>query len=152
MKIVVVSGGFDPIHSGHIAYFVNAKDYGNKLIVALNSDQWLIDKKGKFFMPFSERKTIIENLSVVDKVIDFEDDNYGSASNALEKIKKLFPKDEIIFANGGDRSDTSKILEYDTAQEFNIELKFGIGGNHKESSSSDLLGRWEEYIKNKTKD
>ena len=77
--------------------------------------------------------------------------NRCTASNLLIFVRKKFPSNKIIFANGGDRSDTSKILEYDIAQEFDIELKFGIGGNHKESSSSDLLGRWEEYIKNKTK-
>ena len=62
MKIVVVSGGFDPIHSGHIAYFKSAKKLGDKLIVALNSDKWLINKKGKFFMPFEERSIIIKNF------------------------------------------------------------------------------------------
>ena len=66
MKIIIVSGGFDPIHSGHIAYFKAAKALGDKLIVALNSDQWLINKKGKFFMPFGERKIIIENVGMVD--------------------------------------------------------------------------------------
>ena len=91
-------------------------------------------------------------LAAVNEAIEFEDDSKGSASNLLIAVRKKFPSNKIIFANGGDRSDTSKILEYDTAQEFNIELKFGIGGNHKESSSSDLLGRWEEYIKSKTKD
>ena len=64
MKIIVVSGGFDPIHSGHIAYFKAAKKLGDKLVVALNSDDWLVNKKGKFFMPFDERKVIIENLLV----------------------------------------------------------------------------------------
>ena len=62
MKVIVVSGGFDPLHSGHISYFEDAKSYGDKLIVALNSDKWLEKKKGKSFMPFSERKSIIENL------------------------------------------------------------------------------------------
>ena len=62
MKIVVVSGGFDPIHSGHIAYLEEAKKLGDKLIVALNSDDWLIKKKGKFFMPFAEREIILKNL------------------------------------------------------------------------------------------
>jgi D-beta-D-heptose 7-phosphate kinase/D-beta-D-heptose 1-phosphate adenosyltransferase len=62
MKIIIVSGGFDPLHSGHIAYFKSAKELGDKLVVALNSDEWLIKKKGKFFMPFLERKAIVENL------------------------------------------------------------------------------------------
>ena len=64
MKIIVVSGGFDPIHSGHIAYFKAAKSLGDKLIVALNSDEWLINKKGKYFMPFYERKIIIRPVFV----------------------------------------------------------------------------------------
>jgi glycerol-3-phosphate cytidylyltransferase-like family protein len=72
--------------------------------VALNSDDWLINKKGKFFMPFEERKAIIENLSSVDSVIDFDDDNSGSATNALIKVKEIYPSDDIAFANGGDRN------------------------------------------------
>ncbi|MGB1530755.1 MAG: adenylyltransferase/cytidyltransferase family protein, partial [Gammaproteobacteria bacterium] len=75
---MVVSGGFDPIHSGHIEYFKSAKQLGDHLIVALNSDKWLINKKGKFFMPFHERQTIISNLGIVDEVIDFDDDQEGS--------------------------------------------------------------------------
>ena len=85
MKISVVSGGFDPLHSGHISYLKEAKNYGEKLIVALNSDDWLIKKKGKFFLPFSERKIILESLKYVDEVIDFEDDKQGSCINALKK-------------------------------------------------------------------
>ena len=96
MKIIVVSGGFDPVHSGHIAYLSDAKAKGDLLIVALNSDDWLLKKKGKFFMPFNERKIILENFSFVDKVVDFEDDEKGSASRALEKVKKQFPEEEIF--------------------------------------------------------
>ena len=74
MKISVASGGFDPIHSGHIAFLNAASNYGDMLIVALNSDKWLSNKKGQPFMNFSERKIILENFSCVDEVMDFEDD------------------------------------------------------------------------------
>ena len=87
MKIVVVSGGFDPIHSGHIEYFKSAKNNGDRLIVALNSDKWLENKKGKFFMPFSERLAIVSSIHYVDEVMDFDDDSKGSCINALEKVK-----------------------------------------------------------------
>ena len=135
MKIVVVSGGFDPIHSGHISYFKSAKGLGEKLIVALNSDAWLIKKKEKFFMPFEERKIIIENLSMVDEVIDFDDDEFGSASQALVKIKGFYPNDEIIFCNGGDRTKEN-IPEM---QIKDILFEFGVGGEDKKNSSSWIL-------------
>ena len=90
MRIVVVSGGFDPIHSGHIDYIKSARKLGDKVVVALNSDNWLKRKKGSFFMPFHERKVILEQMSSVDQVIDFIDDDIGSALNALKKIKKLY--------------------------------------------------------------
>ena len=98
--IAVVSGGFDPLHSGHISYFKSAKKLGYKLIVALNSDQWLIDKKGKYLMPFNERKIILENLNIVDEVIGFQDDKNGSCIDALEQIKKNYPNNVIVFCNG----------------------------------------------------
>jgi cytidyltransferase-like protein len=135
MKIVVVSGGFDPIHSGHIAYFNAAKDHGDILVVALNSDDWLIDKKSKYFMPFAERKNIIENLHMVDKVIDFEDDEHKSCSLGLEKIKKMYPDDEIFFCNGGDRTQEN-IPEMSVE---GINFLFGIGGEDKKNSSSWIL-------------
>jgi cytidyltransferase-like protein len=141
MKTIIVSGGFDPLHSGHIAYFKSAKELGDKLIVALNSDEWLINKKGKFFMPFHERKAIVENLSCVDLVIDFEDDEHGSATNALNKIKEMFPDDELIFANGGDRNKEN-IPEMSVN---GICFKFGIGGDDKKNSSSWILKNWQYY-------
>ena len=139
MKIVVVSGGFDPIHSGHIEYFKAAKLLGDKLIVAVNSDQWLVDKKGKFFMPFNERSSIISSLEVVDQVIAFEDDGLGSCVLGLEKIKNQHPGDEIIFCNGGDRKQDN-IPEM---QVKDIIFKFGVGGNDKMNSSSTILKDWE---------
>ena len=83
MKIVLVSGGFDPIHSGHISYLESAKTMGDRLIVALNSDDWLIKKKGKFFMPFEERKIILSNIKSVDEVISFADDDIGSCLSLI---------------------------------------------------------------------
>ena len=141
MKIIIVSGGFDPLHSGHIAYFKSAKELGNKLIVALNSNEWLINKKGKFFMPFLERKAIVENLSCVDSVIDFEDDELGSAINALNKIKEMYPDDELIFANGGDRNKKN-IPEMSVD---NINFVFSVGGDDKKNSSSWILKNWQYY-------
>ncbi len=141
MKIIVVSGGFDPIHSGHIAYFKSAKKLGDMLIVALNSDEWLVNKKGKFFMPFLERKAIVENLSCVDLVIDFKDDALGSATNALNKIKEMYPDDRLIFANGGDRNkDNIPEMSVD-----NIKFEFGVGGDNKKNSSSWILKNWQYY-------
>ncbi len=138
MKISVVSGGFDPIHSGHIAYLNSAKEISNYLIVALNSDEWLIDKKKKVFMPLKERKNILMNIKCVDEVITFLDDDKGSCINALEEIKKKFPNDEVIFCNGGDRNQNN-IPEMIVK---NIDFRFGIGGEEKTNSSSWLLKNW----------
>jgi cytidyltransferase-like protein len=141
MKIIIVSGGFDPIHSGHIAYFKSARALGDKLIVALNSDEWLINKKGKFFMPFNERKVIVENISSVDSVINFVDDSKGSAINALNKIKEQYPDDDIAFANGGDRNqDNIPEMVVD-----GIEFLFSVGGDDKKNSSSWILKKWQYY-------
>lgn len=139
MKIIVVSGGFDPIHSGHIEYFKAAKAKGDMLIVALNSDKWLENKKGKPFMPFSERKLIIESLEHVDEVMSFEDDAIGSCIDALEKIKTRFPSDKILFANGGDRNK-SNIPEMKVK---GINFIFNVGGEDKMNSSSWILKKWQ---------
>ena len=141
MKIIIVSGGFDPIHSGHIAYFKSARSLGDKLVVALNSDSWLENKKGKFFMSFNERKAIIESMSCVDEVIDFDDDDKGSAINALEKVKILYPDDNLFFANGGDRTN-SNIPEMSVS---GIEFLFSVGGDDKKNSSSWILKNWQYY-------
>ena len=145
MKVIVVSGGFDPLHSGHISYFKDAKSYGDKLIVALNSDDWLKKKKGKPFMHFSERKLIIENINYVDEVIDFLDDEIGSCINALEKVKTLYKEDEIFFANGGDRNEEN-IPEMAVDD---INFLFSIGGDHKQNSSSSILKKWQNYHEEK---
>ncbi len=150
--ISVTSGGFDPIHPGHIMMMKDCLQFSDYLIVGVNSNKWLSKKKGNYFMDIKHRLYVIESMKVVNEVMEFEDDEKGSASKLLIKVKEKYPNNKIIFANGGDRSDTSKILEFDTCKKLNIDLKFGIGGNHKESSSSDLLKRWEQYLNTKIKD
>ncbi len=137
MKIVLVTGGFDPLHSGHIEYFKAAKQLGNLLVVGINSDEWLARKKGKAFMNAVERKSIIENLYQVHKVIEFNDDD-GSAIDAIRRVKEMFPRDKIVFANGGDRTkDNIPEMVFE-----DVEFVFGVGGTTKANSSSWILEEW----------
>lgn len=136
-KTILVTGGFDPLHSGHISYFEAAKKLGDKLIVGVNSDAWLERKKGRSFMPINERTTIIQNLKMVDGIILFNDDD-GTATEAIKNVQKLFPNDHIIFANGGDR--TAKNIPEMAIN--NVEFIFGVGGEDKKNSSSWILEEW----------
>ena len=136
---VLVTGGFDPIHSGHINYFHEAKKLGDKLVVGLNSDEWLSNKKGRPFMPLKERITVVKNLSVVDNIITFEDDD-GSANQAIFKLLAT-TSDKIIFANGGDRSDNNTPEYKAYWQHPRINFKFNVGGE-KTNSSSWILEEW----------
>jgi len=141
-KVVLVTGGFDPLHSGHIAYFNAAKELGDDLVVGVNSDEWLTRKKGKAFMPFKERCAIIKELKVVDKVIGFNDDD-NSACNAIFQLQSTTGSStKIIFANGGDRTE-SNIPEM---QYTNVEFVFGVGGEDKKNSSSWILKNWDKPI------
>ena len=143
--IAIVSGGFDPIHPGHIMMMEECKKFSDYLIVGLNSDVWLTRKKGNFFMDMKHRSFVVSRLKVVDETMEFNDDD-NSASDLLKKVVEKYPGTKVVFANGGDRSDPSKVRELEIAEKLKIELKFGVGGSHKESSSSDLLGRWKQYI------
>ena len=138
--VVLVTGGFDPLHSGHIEYFKAARKLGDRLVVGLNSDDWLTRKKGRPFMPFEERAAIIRELSVVDDVIGFNDSD-DSACAAIGLILAT-TTDKIIFANGGDRTNTTT-PEYVTYGNYNsVEFAFGVGGTNKINSSSWILDEW----------
>ena len=137
--IVLVTGGFDPLHSGHIAYFHAAKQLGDTLVVGVNSDAWLNRKKGRAFMPWDERMNIVKNIKDVDFVLEFNDDD-GSAKQAIKLARQTWPDHKIIFANGGDRTDTN-IPEMEF-EDRNLEFAFGVGGFDKANSSSWILEEW----------
>ena len=140
MKIILCTGGFDPIHSGHIAYLKAAADLGDMLIVGLNSDEWLERKKGAAFMPWNERLSVVNNLQMVDETFTFQDDD-DSARLFIQQVRAHYPNAHLIFANGGDRT-AENIPEMDT-QDNNISFEFGIGGTEKINSSSRLVASWE---------
>ena len=136
-KIVLVTGGFDPLHSGHIEYFKEARELGDELHVGLNSDEWLTRKKGRPFMPFKERLAIIQQLSMVDNILSFDD----SDDTVCEAIKRLKP---TYFANGGDRG-RSNTPEQSVCEELGIKLLWGIGGEEKLDSSSELAKKARDF-------
>ena len=140
-KYYIVSGGFDPIHEGHISLIRESVKLSDGVIVLINSDAWLERKKGKFFQSFNTRKIICENIKGVILAIDF-DDTDNSASDGIYKVRKLFPNDDLYFANGGDRT-SQNIREENICKQCNVEMVFGIGGDNKANSSSWILKNWE---------
>jgi mannose-6-phosphate isomerase-like protein (cupin superfamily)/glycerol-3-phosphate cytidylyltransferase-like family protein len=141
VKVILVTGGFDPLHSGHISYLNHADHLRGPgktwLVVGLNSDDWLTRKKGRPFMLWQDRMVVLDNLHMTDTIIDF-DDSDGTACDAIRKVKELFPGAEIIFANGGDRTqDNIPEMVFD-----DVEFVFGVGGEDKQNSSSWVLREW----------
>lgn len=143
--VVAVCGGFDPIHVGHIKHFRDAKKLGDILVVMLNTDDWLIKKKGYIFMKFEERKEIIESIRYVDKVTPVIDAN-GSVAKTLEQLKP------DIFAKGGDRTtDNIPESEINVCERLGIKIVFGVGGG-KVQSSSWLIDKMKRGEKRKSRD
>lgn len=139
--IVLITGGFDPMHAGHIAYLKAARELGDALIVGLNSDEWLKRKKGLYFMSADDRRAVLEELKSVDAVIEFDDED-GTAIDAIKWVLATNPGDKVVFANGGDRT-VDNIPEM-VVQSERLEFVFGVGGEDKKNSSSWIL---EEYRK-----
>ena len=142
-ELVLISGGFDPIHSGHIYLIQEASKYG-KVIVLLNSDGWLREKKGKEFLPYNERKIIMKSIKNVIDVLSF-DDSDTTVINGIKKVISKYPDCKIKFANGGDRNDKAT-PETKFCNENDIETLWEIGGSNKSNSSSWILKRWRENI------
>ena len=142
-ELVLVSGGFDPIHSGHVYLIQEASKYGD-VIVLLNSDKWLREKKGREFLPFEERQIIMKSLKNVIDVLSF-DDSDKTCVDGINKAIKKYPNHKIIFANGGDRNNkTTPSLEKKFCDENNILTLWGVGGKNKSNSSSWILKKWQE--------
>jgi D-beta-D-heptose 7-phosphate kinase/D-beta-D-heptose 1-phosphate adenosyltransferase len=139
-KYYIVSGGFDPIHEGHIAMIKDAASKSDGVILLLNSDAWLCRKKGKNFMDFKTRQVICENIKGVVDAFDFNDDD-GSACDGIRLAREKYPNDELIFANGGDRTKRN-IPEGPACEKYNVKLEFGVGGENKANSSSWILEKW----------
>ena len=138
-NIIILSGGFDPVHKGHVRMFKEASKLG-KVFVGLNSDEWLIRKKNKFFMPFEERKEILDAIKYIDKTKSFNDDD-DTACDLIKKIHSEYSdKYNVFFGNGGDRTNKTT-PEFEFCNNNNIDMIWGLGGG-KIQSSSELLKKW----------
>ena len=135
MKVSIVSGGFDPLHVGHIELFERARKLSDELWVILNSDEFLTNKKGKPFMPFDERKKILKSLQVVDIVIPCIDKDQ-TVCKTLKKLKKTLAitDTELFFCNGGDRTSGKNTPEHKLCEEIGIETVYGLGKKIQSSS------------------
>ena len=135
-KVSLVTGGFDPIHSGHLRYFTQAKDLSDYLVVGLNGDPWLTRKKGQYFQSWTERADILRHLDMVDAVISWDDAD-DSACGAIAKCLDI--SDTVIFCNGGDRGkeNTPEVTGYGSNPR--VKFQYGVGGTDKLNSSSWIL-------------
>jgi len=138
-KVILLSGGFDPVHKGHIEMFKAAYNHACSVVVGLNSDAWLTRKKGQPFMNYEERKYILESIKYIDYVIGF-DDSDDTACDFIRKVNQFYNTDtgtQVFFGNGGDRTDeTTPEMTY--CKQNGVGLLFDVGGG-KIQSSSDLI-------------
>ena len=137
---ILITGGFDPLHSGHLSMFNHAKSiYNCNLVIGLNSDNYLLSKKNTFLLPYSERADILRSIKYVDFVLDRWDDEDGSSCSAITQFYNRFGPDNLAFANGGDRDyTTANINEVNLCTKLQIAQLYGLGGK-KVISSTKLL-------------
>ena len=158
-SVIILSGGFDPVHKGHLRMFREASNLGHQVIIGLNSDEWLTRKKGKPFMNFEERKEIIEGFKYVNQVLPF-DDTDDTANDLIKRVYDIYNSDsyehdysdaghmgmmdyyKIYFANGGDRGK-GNVPEVGVCKELDVTMLWGVGGG-KIQSSSWLINNSEE--------
>lgn len=145
ITVVTVSGGFDPVHIGHVRMFANAKKLGEKLVVILNNDNWLMKKKGYVFMPEVERKEVLEAFRAVDQVVLTKHPENPQDMSVCEALEEIKPD---IFANGGDRK-LDNIPEVATCEKINCQMIFNVGEGGKVQSSSWLVNKQKTQEKNK---
>src|SRR3989344_6428793 len=142
-KIVMVSGGFDPVHIGHVRLFSEAKKLGDELVVVLNNDNWLRFKKGFVFMPEADRKEIIESFRAVDRVFITHHEPNTTDITVCHTLELIRPD---IFANGGDRKENVPVPEYEICRRLGIKMVFNVGEGGKIRSSSELVKKAKELV------
>ena len=142
--VVAVSGGFDPVHAGHIQLFEEAKQLGDELVVILNNDNWLKKKKGFVFITAKERKKIVESIKWVDRVVVSRHGPNPKDMSINKELKKIRPN---IFANGGDRT-RNNIPEVAVCNKINCKMVFNVGRDGKVQSSSWLLKKFLQSTNN----
>lgn len=134
--IVIISGAFGPVHRGHVRLFKGAKAIGHKVILGLNSDQWVVDNRGKVFMDWAERAEVLREFANVDEVMSFNDSD-GTALDLIMRVKQLYPEMKIAFANGGGRTEVNT-PENGMCNAYGIDMVFNAGGGIVASSTQIL--------------
>lgn len=137
MKIVIVSGFFNPLHGGHLDMIEAAAKMGDKLVVVVNNDIQQVIKKDKVILPEENRARLMRALRDVDEVVISVDED-PTVIDTLEMIAKKYITDELVFANGGDRDSEKAIPEGDVCHRYSIEMVFGVGGTNKADSSTRI--------------
>lgn len=137
-RIVATSGGYDPLHPGHVSCLLAAASLGDTLVVIVNGDGFLRAKKGRPFQDLQARCRVVAAVRGVGVVVPFES---ADDDTVREVLLRLRPH---VFAKGGDRTDPTNIPEWPLCRELGVEIKTGVGAD-KAWSSSDLLEEWGEY-------